>query len=115
MSIVTDCDYCGSISLCHEDGSGGKVCTRCDAEAHEHGHGLGLDDTYEGMNEFDDDGPHDFDESMDGDFELWHGFGWPRHGRGLRGLLAYAAYELRCDGATAPLRLTYYLSRVVPV
>ena len=28
-SFVTDCDYCGSIKLCTEDGAGGKGCRPC--------------------------------------------------------------------------------------
>jgi len=27
--MVTDCDYCGNISLCYEDGHGGKGCSAC--------------------------------------------------------------------------------------
>jgi hypothetical protein len=26
---TTDCDYCGQIALCHEDGYGGKACKSC--------------------------------------------------------------------------------------
>ena len=26
---VTDCDYCGEISLCQDDGAGGKTCSSC--------------------------------------------------------------------------------------
>jgi len=29
MAFCTDCDYCGHISLCEEDGAGGKGCSSC--------------------------------------------------------------------------------------
>ena len=32
MSFVTDCDYCGEISLCFEDKAGGTCCHSCDRE-----------------------------------------------------------------------------------
>lgn len=32
MSRVTDCDYCGEISLCFEDEAGGTCCHACDRE-----------------------------------------------------------------------------------
>jgi len=28
-SFVTDCDYCGFIRMCNEDGAGGKGCRSC--------------------------------------------------------------------------------------
>ena len=34
MSFVTDCDYCGSISLCFEDEGHGTCCNSC-AETHD--------------------------------------------------------------------------------
>lgn len=34
MSFVTDCDYCGDISLCFEDEGHGTCCLAC-AEEHE--------------------------------------------------------------------------------
>jgi hypothetical protein len=30
--FVTDCDYCGNISLCFETSSRGTCCTRCEEE-----------------------------------------------------------------------------------
>jgi|TARA_Y100000004_G_scaffold38727_1_gene41615 hypothetical protein len=32
MDFVTDCDYCGEISLCFEDEAGGTCCHSCDRE-----------------------------------------------------------------------------------
>jgi hypothetical protein len=32
MDFVTDCDYCGQISLCFEDEAGGTCCHSCDRE-----------------------------------------------------------------------------------
>ena len=29
MADVTDCDYCGNISICTDDGAGGKGCKAC--------------------------------------------------------------------------------------
>lgn len=29
QEYVTDCDYCGEIALCHDDGSGGTRCGSC--------------------------------------------------------------------------------------
>lgn len=29
MEIITDCDYCGEITLCYEDGAGGTSCYGC--------------------------------------------------------------------------------------
>ena len=29
MSFVTDCDYCGEISLCFNDNAGGTCCRDC--------------------------------------------------------------------------------------
>lgn len=29
MQVVTDCDYCGEITLVEADGSGGKACATC--------------------------------------------------------------------------------------
>jgi len=33
MDFVTDCDYCGEISLCFEDEAGGTCCHSCERAA----------------------------------------------------------------------------------
>lgn len=47
---VCDCDYCGEISLCYDDGCGGKACAHC------------LDDSEDNVGSLPG-------EDMDGDFD----------------------------------------------